>query len=580
MTKSAMPKTKAPKEPGARSAPKGRNKPAQGNALGNAPPEAHSPEGARQVTEQPLLTSLLQRRREVFDGRGKYSEPAAPASVDSIELPEGWCWASVEQLSAGTRYSLSIGPFGSNLKVSDYREDGVPLIFVRNIRSEDFALLQKYVDLRKASELVAHTADGGDILITKMGDPPGDAALYPIGSPRAVITADCIKWRLSSVLTAPKFFVYAVRSKAVHNQILDRTRGVAQKKISLEAFRAVAIPLPPLDDQRRIVAEIEKQFTRLEAGVAALRRVQANLKRYRAAVLAAACEGRLVPTEAELCGSGVPPLNPTSTTKPAAAKAGSKVSTSPKRQDAASTFESGQQLLARILTERRQNWQGRGKYKEPASLSASGYELASLPEGWGSGTVEQLNQSNRPCAYGVLQPGEDLKDGVPFVRVGDINDGKVSQAAMKRIAPAIAAQYPRTKLHGGELAITLVGAIGRTAVIPDSLAGGNTARAVGIIPLTKLVNPHWVEIWFRNPTKVAEMTGKSHEVARKTLNLEDVRAASVALPPLAEQTRIVAEVERRLSVVEELEAVVTTNLQRATRLRQSILQKAFTGGLA
>ena len=52
------------------------------------------------------------------------------------------------------------------------------------------------------------------------------------------------------------------------------------------------------------MAEIEKQFTRLEAGVAALRRVQANLKRYRAAVLKAACEGRLVPTEAELAEAG------------------------------------------------------------------------------------------------------------------------------------------------------------------------------------------------------------------------------------------------------------------------------------
>lgn len=326
--------------------------------------------------------------------------------------------------------------------------------------------------------------------------------------------------------------------------------GTTRLKLPQGPMKQIPLLVPPEDDQRRIVAEIEKQFTRLEAGVAALRRVQTNIKRYRAAVLKAACEGRLVPTEAELARTEGRP------------------------------FESGKQLLARILTERRQNWQGRGKYKEPANLSASVYEPESLPEGWGSGTVEQLNQSNRPCAYGVLQPGEDLKDGVPFVRVGDINDGKVSHAEMKRIAPAIAAQYPRTKLHGGELAITLVGAIGRTAVIPDSLAGGNTARAVGIIPLTKLVNPHWVEIWFRNPAKVAEMTGKSHEVARKTLNLEDVRAASVALPPLAEQTRIVAEVERRLSVVEELEAVVTSNLQRATRLRQAILQKAFTGGLA
>jgi type I restriction enzyme S subunit len=64
-----------------------------------------------------------------------------------------------------------------------------------------------------------------------------------------------------------------------------------------------------------------------------------------------------------------------------------------------------------------------------------------------------------------------------------------------------------------------------------------------------------------------------------TLSVNKVGDLPVALPPLAEQTRIVAEVERRLSVVEELESVMSANLQRATRLRQSILQKAFTGEL-
>ena len=58
--------------------------------------------------------------------------------------------------------------------------------------------------------------------------------------------------------------------------------------------------LPPLPEQRRIVAEIEKQFTRLDASVTALKRVQSNLKRYRASVLKAACECKLVPYEAEL----------------------------------------------------------------------------------------------------------------------------------------------------------------------------------------------------------------------------------------------------------------------------------------
>ncbi|MEI6279137.1 MAG: restriction endonuclease subunit S [Verrucomicrobiae bacterium] len=329
--------------------------------------------------------------------------------------------------------------------------------------------------------------------------------------------------------------------------------GTTFLEISGKNAARLPIPVPPLPEQRRIVAEIEKQFTRLEAGVAALRRVQANLKRYRATVLKAACEGHLVPTEAALARS------PRST------------------KNGPPAYETGEALLARILAERRQNWQGRGQYKEPAAPKTA--DLPTLPEGWTWATAQQLNLANRPCAYGVLQPGEDVPDGVPFVRVGDINNGKVELANMKRISTTIAAQYPRTKLHGGELAITLVGAIGRTAIIPDSLAGGNTARAVGIIPLTKQANAHWIEIWFRNPTKNAEMDSKSHEVARKTLNLEDVRVASVALPPLAEQTRIVAEVERRLSVVEELESVVTANLQRATRLRQAILQQAFTGRL-
>src|SRR5438034_4655655 len=109
-------------------------------------------------------------------------------------------------------------------------------------------------------------------------------------------------------------------------------------------------PMPPKPEQQRIIAEVEKQFTRLDAAMVALKRVQANLKRYRAAVLMAAWEGRLVPTEAEL-----------------ARKEGR-------------TYETGEQLLHRILDERRKNWKGRGKYKEPTAPETEG--LPPLPEGW------------------------------------------------------------------------------------------------------------------------------------------------------------------------------------------------------
>lgn len=368
----------------------------------------------------------------------------------------------------------------------------------------------------------------------------------PIGYVAIAANPVCTNQGFKSFVLGPDLlpdFVYYYLQSA-KDLIRALASGTTFLEISGAKAAQIPVPIPPLPEQRRIVAEIDKQFTRLDAGVTALRRVQTHLKRYRGAVLKAACEGQLVPTEAELA------------------------------REEGRSYETGAQLLTRILEERRKNWNGRGKYKEPDAPDIA--NLPPLSEGWAWATIEQLNLANRPCAYGVLQPGDDIEDGVPFVRVGDIIDGKVDLTNLKRISPAIAAQYPRTRLHGGEFAITLVGAIGRAAIIPDSLAGGNTARAVGIVPLSDELNSHWLKIWFRNPRKIAEMTSKSHEVARKTLNLEDVRAASVAVPSLAEQERIVAEVERRLSVVEELELVVSANLHRTTRLRKAILKQAFT----
>ena len=127
-----------------------------------------------------LLERILTERRAKWTGRGKYKEPAAPETSGLPSLPDGWTWVSPEQVSSEDSYSLAIGPFGSNLKVSDYRDSGVPLIFVRNIRALNFGEKWRvYVSNAKAGELRAHRVSGGDILVTKMGDPPGDSCLYP-----------------------------------------------------------------------------------------------------------------------------------------------------------------------------------------------------------------------------------------------------------------------------------------------------------------------------------------------------------------------------------------------------------------
>ena len=324
--------------------------------------------------------------------------------------------------------------------------------------------------------------------------------------------------------------------------------GTTFLEISGKKAAQIPIPVAPLPEQRRIVAEIEKQFTRLEAGVAALRRVQANLHRYRAAVLKAACEGHLVPTEAE-------------TRK---------------------TFETGAQLLQRILAERRKwfdkqqaNTTTKKKYTEPATPETA--NLPPLPKGWAWGTWNQLSNW---VTYGFTRPMPHVERGIPIITAKGVNRGRIDfDGADLTTRDAYAKLSGKDRPQPGDILITKDGTIGRAAVV-DTDREFCINQSVAVIWLRSCA----MERKFLLTVIQSELTqkpiwAKARGVAIQHLSITDFAKMALPIPPLAEQERIVAEVERRLSVVEELSALVTANLQRATRLRQSILQQAFVGKL-
>src|ERR1019366_3024010 len=227
--------------------------------------------------------------------KDKYDEPSPPEGSNLPELPEGWCWATIEQLAAPEAYALAIGPFGSSLKVEDYRKAGVPLVFVRNIRAESFLDDDdtRYVDEEEAIELQAHVVHPGEILVTKMGDPPGDCSIYPRHRPTAVITADCIKLSPASELCV-EYIILALRSPLVQAQIRGATKGVAQKKVSLERFRPLAIPVCPIDEQRRLVDTADALMSTSAALERQINVDERRVARLRQALLKWAFEGKLV----------------------------------------------------------------------------------------------------------------------------------------------------------------------------------------------------------------------------------------------------------------------------------------------
>lgn len=460
------------------------------------------------------------------------------------KLPAGWTWATPEELAEQEKYALAIGPFGSNLKVSDYREDGVPLVFVRNIRTQRFTGDgSQFVSPGKAAALAAHRVDPGDVLVTKMGDPPGDACVYPAGRPPAIITADCIKFRVAPKRGSAVFFAYAFGSPAVKTQVLARTKGVAQQKISLDTFRSLCLPVAPRDEQDRIVEEIEKQFTRLDAGVAALGRLQAHLRRYRAAVLKAAVEGRLV-------------------------------------SNAASDADAGD-LLKEVSASRRARWDacmGGKRYSEPAEPVRDALPCAT-PRGWAVASLEQLTDPCRPICYGILMPKENVPDGVPYVKVKDMRGDKIDVPSLHRTTPEIARAYSRASLRGGDVLLAIRGTYGRVAEVPPELAGGNITQDTARLALLEHVDRRYVAWFLRSPDAQNYFKRVARGVAVKGVNIGDVRPAPVLVPPRAVQERIVAEIERRLSDVDAVEKDVASSLTRAGRLRASILRAAFEGRL-
>ena len=345
--------------------------------------------------------------------------------------------------------------------------------------------------------------------------------------------------------------------------------GTTFLELSGANAKKIPIPIAPLKQQTEIVAEIEKQFSRLDQAVASLQRVKAQLKRYKASVLKAAVEGRLVETEAERArreGRGFE-------TGAELAAQGSANAAGSRKPGAALHHETGEQLLKRILETRRSQWKGKGKYKEPAAPETS--SLPELPEGWCWSSTDQLAEVGTGATPN--RSNATFFDGgdIPWVTSAVVNAPFVDKAS-ELVTRAALLQTNLTEYPPGTLLVAMYGegkTRGKCSELRITAATNQALAAVQADPSVRSYLKIFLEHNYEETRKVASGG------VQPNLNLSLVRAIRVPLPPLPEQHRIVAEVDRRLSIVREVEAEVDANLRRAERLRQSVLAAAFSGRL-
>ena len=337
-----------------------------------------------------------------------------------------------------------------------------------------------------------------------------------------------------------RWLLYAVQTNDFVEAMSSLVQGALYPAVRPKDIRAFGIEAPPLDEQRLIVAEIEKQFSRLDEAVANLKRVRANLKRYKASVLKAAVESKLT----EAWRKQHPNVEPAS------------------------------KLLERILTERRAKWNRAGNYREPAVPDTTGLPL--LPNNWKWASLDQLLLN---ITDGDHQPPPQTDSGVPFLVIGNVRSGKLefedTRFVSRQYADAVNIFRKPTR---GDILYTLVGSFG-IALRVDADREFCIQRHIGVLRSHKLSPTSYLVHVLNSLFVFSQATNVATGTAQKTVPLAGLRRFSIPLAPLAEQQQIVAEVERRLSVIEELEAAVQANLTRAERMRQSILQQAFSGRL-
>jgi type I restriction enzyme S subunit len=445
-------------------------------------------------------------------------------------LPKGWICTTLGIVSTDPQYGWTTKATDEGslhfLRTTDITSgiiewDTVPFC------TDEPAIKEKYI------------LKDGDIVISRAGS-VGYSQL--IKKPQnAVFASYLIRFR---PLIDEDFFAYFLKSPRYWRIISEQSIGIALQNVNASKLKQIIIPLPPLPEQHRIVTKIEELLTQLDAGVASLKKVQAQLKRYRQAVLKAAFEGRL---------------------------------TQEWREEHKGKIEPVDVLIDRINQARKKTAFNKNE-ETPSAIP----DVQSLPDSWNWMRLDNIAF----IKGGITKDSKRIVENgrvVPYLRVANVQNGYLDLNEMKTIV-ADENEIKNLSLRYGDILFTEGGdrdKLGRGWIwqdqIPDCIYQNHIFRARLYL---HEISSKYVS-WFGNTHSQKYFMKKGKQTTNlASISLTQLRAFPVALAPIEEQEEIVKEIERYFSQIDHLEKTIITSLRQAETLRQSILKQAFEGKLA
>lgn len=474
--------------------------------------------------------------------RGRKKEEMATEQIQG--LPEGWISAPLAD--------LAWIEMGQSPESSSYNSTGAGLPFFQG--KAEFQKI--FPEIRKWCTAPTKIVEGGDILLSIRA---------PVGPTNIAPQKSCIGRGLAGIRgdagVSQNYLYYFFKS--IEPWLSEQGTGSTFSAISGQFVRGITLPVAPSSEQTRIVETLEELLADLDAGVAELKAAQKKLAQYRQSLLKAAVEGQLTAD----WRAQHPPT------------------------------ETGAELLARILEERRTRWEAKqlekfasqGKtppknwqHKYPEPIAPDTRNLPKLPEGWVWASLDQLVAES---SYGTSTKCSYESNGTPVLRIPNIGQGQVDLGDMK---------FSVAELNLGKDDFL---AIGDVLVIRTNGSIGLVGRAAAVI--SELSLPHYFASYLLRLrcvettcahrwilTVLSAHAGRqwleeraASSAGQHNISLSTLLTMPIPFPPSTEQFQALGQVEEGEHLIQQQQESLAYALKQSTAQRQNILRAAFAGEL-
>lgn len=470
------------------------------------------PQDSSEAPASELLKEIkAEKERLIKEGKLKKEKSMPSVSEDEVpfEIPESWQW-----IRLGDFCSIYNGnSINADEKVEKYSKpcEGRVFIATKDVGFDNLIDYENGIYI-PYSEDSFKIAPADSVLLCMEGGSAG----RKIGLLEREVCFGNKLCCLSPLQVQCKYLFYFLQTPAFFSVFTGLMTGIIGG-VGAAKIKMIHIPIPPLDEQKRIVARIEEllplvaEYDAAESRLAELNGTFSD--KLRKSILQQAIQGKL---------TGRDPAD-----------------------------EPASELLKRIMGEK--EWlikEGKFKKEKPLPSIAEDEIPFEIPENWVWTRLNNLAIGS--ITYGIIKLGSEDKDGVKVLRCSDVKPGFIDERNIRTVSKSLSDEYSRTILRGGELIINVRGTLGGCAVVPSNFAGYNVAREVAVLPISKSLCAKYFMYLFLSPVFDTYLSENLRGVAYKGLNIELLSSFTIPLPPLAEQEHIVARIDELLALCDRL----------------------------